>query len=279
MSGITLAEALTTGRGTERSFLCPSHQASHETASVNVLKGVWYCYSCHAHGTIEDHVPEVEECLAVLAGSAPPRIMPEAWLDVFDSDHASPYWTGRYGLDVATANRCGTDPATGAPTYPIRDAHGRLLGVVSRHETADPKYRYPWNVSTSRTLYGRLRPCTVLVLVEGASDVMAHEQPGIPPGWAVAGTYGAGLHHPQVELVAAMDPKVVLLAFDDDEAGIRAIERAHDALAEVAPSLSHRWRKMGVKDAGAGPAANRIPALIETLHEQGYGRYAREAPV
>jgi hypothetical protein len=274
---VTLAEALATGRGNERSFLCPAHQASHETASVNVLKGVWYCYSCHAHGTTDDHVPSVEEALSVLAGTAPPRIMPEAWLDIFDADHSSGYWVRRYGLDVALANRCGTDPETGAPTYPVRDAEGRLLGVVTRHEDTEPKYRYPWNVSTSRTLYGRLRACDVLILVEGASDVMAIEEPGLPPDWVVGGTFGAGVHAPQVELIARLNPKVVLLAFDDDEAGLAAIERAQETVADVAPALSHHWRKMNVKDAGAGPAANRIPALVDTLNEHGFGRYAREA--
>ena len=279
---VTLEEALVKGRGIERSFMCPAHKASHETASVNILKGVWYCYSCHAHGTLDDHVPTVEEALSVLSGDTPPRVMPEPWLDTFDADHASPYWTSRYGLDVAVANRCGTDPATGAPTYPIRDPVGRLLGVVTRHDTEDPKYRYPWNVSTSRTLYGihalGLRPCDVLICVEGASDVMAIQEPGLPDGWVAAGTYGAGLHYPQLELVAALNPRVIILAFDDDDAGARAIDRALEPATEVAPTLSHHWRKMGVKDAGAGPAANRIPALADTLRTGGFTRYTEAVP-
>lgn len=277
---VTLAEALSSGRGTERPFNCTEHDDNSASASVNVLKGVWYCYACGAHGVIDgEHVPTVEEALAILAGTAPPRVLPEAWLDVFDADHASPYWVTRYGIRVASANRCGTDPVTGEPTYPLRDAEGRLWGVVSRSEGAGSKYRYPWNTSTSRTLYGPPGAADVVVLVEGASDVMALEQSGLPDGWAVRGCFGAGLHHPQVALVAALAPKVVLAAFDDDKAGHLAIDRAVSVLADVAPVLSVAWTMMGpdLTDAGAGPAHARIGVLAQTLREQGYARYAPEA--
>jgi hypothetical protein len=245
------------------------------SASVNVLKGVWYCYACAAHGTIADHVPTVEEALAILAGSVPTRVLPEAWLDLFDADHASPYWVKRYGIEVASANRCGTDPETGVPTYPLRDSEGRLWGVVSRTEGSGQKYRYPWNTSTSRTLYGAPGAANVVVLVEGASDVMACQESGIPDDWAVLGTFGAGLHYPQIALVAARNPKVILAAFDDDEAGYKATERAKASLEAVAPVLSHPWSRMGgAKDAGAGPASDRIRVLSGTLREQGHARYA-----
>jgi hypothetical protein len=271
---ITLEEALTSGRGTERPFNCPSHDDRNASASVNVLKGVWYCYSCMAHGVLDDHVPTVEEALAALAGTQPPRVYPEAWLDVFDADHASPYWVGRFGIEVASVNRCGTHPVSGHPTYPLRDAAGHLVGVVTRHAD-DPgqKYHYPFNTATSRTLYGVLRPCHVLVLVEGASDVMALQCSGIPEHWTVTGTFGAGVHYPQIKMIESLAPKVIVAAFDDDEAGMKAIDRAVETLADVAPVLSHRWRKMGVKDAGAGPASRRIKVLLDTLEEHGLTRY------
>ena len=277
MQHVSLDEALATGRGVERPFNCPEHDDTRASASVNVLKGVWWCYACFAHGEVgEEHVPTVEEALAILAGTTPPRVLPEAWLDVFDADHASPYWTTRYGIEVAAANRCGTDPETGFPTYPLRDAEGRLWGVVTRSEAGPDKYRYPWNTSTSRTLYGPPGPAQVVVLVEGASDVMALQEAGIPDFWSVRGCFGAGLHHPQVALVGASAPKVVLAAFDDDKAGLAAAERAVSVLTDVAPVLSVRWSRIGsaVTDPGMAPASARVPALSDTLREQGYARYA-----
>ena len=127
---VTLAEALATGRGTERPFCCTEHDDTFASASVNVLKGVWYCYACGAHGVIEgEHVPTVEEALAILAGTAPPRVLAEAWLDVFDADHASPYWTGRYGIEVAAPTGAApTRPPASRPTHCVtqRGACGGL---------------------------------------------------------------------------------------------------------------------------------------------------------
>jgi Toprim-like len=220
-------------------------------------------------------VPTVEEALAVLAGTIPPRVFAEAWLDTFDADHASPYWVARYGIGIAADNRCGTDPSTGAPTYPIRDAEGRLWGVVSRHQDEKPKYRYPWNTSTSRTLYGALRPAPVVVLVEGASDVMACQQSRIPDGWCVAGCFGAGVHFPQVALIATLAPKVVIAAFGDDEAGQRANQAATAQLEELVPVVSHPWGSVGpgITDAGEAPIRRRIASMRELLVETGHGRY------
>ena len=116
----------------------------------------------------------------------------------------------------------------------------------------------------------------MVVLVEGATDVMALQQSGIPDGWAVAGFFGAGMHHPQVALVAAKAPKVIVAAFDDDEAGQAADRAAEPSLAEVAPVLSHPWARMGpAQGRRRRPRQPRIAALSDTLREQGHARYAR----
>lgn len=276
---ITLEEALASGRGNERPFNCisPDHDDQNASASVNVTKGVWYCYSCMASGTVGDHVPTVEEAVAVLAGTKDARVYPESWLDLYDTDHVSPYWAARVGVEVAHSNRCGTDPF-GLPTYPIRDPQGRLMGVVTRHED-DPKqkYHYPFRVSTSRTLYGSLKPCRVLVLVEGAGDVMALQQAGVPRGWGAAGVYGAGIHHPQLELIHAMNPRLIVAGFDNDEAGQKAGDRARTQLTEMGYFVaSDPWSSIGVKDAGAAPVSKRIPAIRAAIDQAGLSHLLHE---
>lgn len=265
---ITLDEAMSSGRGVERPFNCPAHDDKNASASVNVVKGVWFCYSCMAHGVLENHVPNIDEAIRILAGESRTHYYPEAWLDLFDADHCSPYWVKRVGIEVASANRCGTHPM-GMPTYPLRDDQGRLLGVVTRHEE-DPKYRYPFSTTTSRTVYGPVKVCRVLVLLEGAGDVMALQQGGLPDSWNANSVYGAGIHAPQVEIVARMNPSVILAAFDDDDAGLRARTLAVEQLADVAPVLSVPWRRFGGKDAAEVPAANRIPALRHVLQAKGF---------
>jgi len=268
---ISLDEAMASGRGTERPFTCPSHDDVNPSASVNVVKGVWFCYVCFASGALKDHVPDIEEAIKVLRGDSRPRVYEESWLDLFDADHCSPYWVSRVGIEVASANRCGTT-LTGEPTYPLRDSHGRLLGVVTRHEDK-PKYRYPFNVSTSTTVYGRIKPSKVVVLVEGAGDEMALEQGLMPPSWTALGTYGAGLHYPQIEMVERCNPSVVLAAFDDDDAGTRARLLATALLPEH-PVLSVPWRSFGGKDAAEVHVNDRVEALRTILLRHGYTREA-----
>jgi DNA primase len=37
--------------GGEKSILCPVHDDSHKSASVNSDKGVWVCYACNGRGS------------------------------------------------------------------------------------------------------------------------------------------------------------------------------------------------------------------------------------
>lgn len=263
----TLSEVLTTGRGVERPFRCQVHDDSNASASVNVLKGVWVCYACGAHGIVDGEaaVPSAEDLLKLLAEEEPPRIYPESWLDIFDAHGPSPYWEGRYGYQVARRFRCGTHPMTGAPTYPVRNAAGQVTGVVIRQEHEEPKYKYPYGTRVSETFFGTLTPARVIILVEGASDVMAVEEPGLPASWRVLGCYGSGLHYPQARIIAEFSPDVVIAAFDDDKAGNLAIERAHVTLTDIAPVVSHHWSTVGGSDPGNVSASDRIASLRTTL--------------
>ena len=236
----TLADALASGRGVERPFQCQVHDDTNASASVNVLKGVWYCYACHAHGVVDgdDAIPSAEDLLKLLEEEEPARVYAESWLDAFDADHPSPYWEGRFGYRTARHYRCGTHPMTGAPTYPIRDSLGRVGGVVVRNETMDPKYKYPYGVRTSETFFGDMGLARVVVLVEGAGDVMAIHQAGIPAGWSVRGCYGSGLHWPQARIIAEESPDVVISAFDDDRAGHLA-DRAGTLRAALSAGAGH----------------------------------------
>ena len=43
----------------------------------------------------------------------------------------------------------------------------------------------------------------------------------------IVGCYGAGLHAPQVDLINRLRPQLVVLAFDNDDAGERAGARGY----------------------------------------------------
>ena len=274
MTAYTLAEAVSSGRGSERPFRCHMHNDTNASASVNVDRGVWVCYACGAAGQIDaaDVVPDLEQLTRILLGSDPPRTYPDTWLDIFDAHGPSPYWSKRYGEETASHYRCGTHPVSNLPTYPIRDANGRVNGVVVRDGRGNPKYRYPYGSRTSATFFGSLAPRPVVVLVEGASDVMALH--GHPQTWAVLGCYGAGVHQPQTEVLARLNPKVIVLAFDDDDAGRSAMLRSHASLDALTHTLSYRWSTIGGKDPGELPKGKAVQGLSDYLESTGYRTHA-----
>lgn len=266
MKAQTLNEALTTGRGIERSFRCEHHDDTNASASVNTVTGLWCCYACGAAGKVDekDTIPDADTLLAYLKGDVPVRVYAESWLDMFDAHHPSKYWSRRFGEETSDHYRCGTHPLTGAPTYPIRNLDGDPIGVVTR-QPDDPKYLYPYGVSTSRTFFGDFRPSHTVILVEGAADVMALHQAGIPHGWTALGCYGAGIHAPQVDALADLNPKRIVLAFDSDPAGYAAAERSAQALAGW-DTYTHTWGTFN--DPADMPVEERIPSIEATLAKE-----------
>ena len=232
-----LDEAVAKGRGTERSFRCDVHADSNASASVNVLKGVWFCYACGASGRVGKGsiTAAMEAVIDAMASPDPVAYKHRHWLRTF-TNAGSPYWEARFGTRVARMFDCGTDPITGYPTYPVLGPVGEVWGVVQRTDS-EPKYLYP-EVPVSRTLFGyHWAPKGTynrIVVVEGAADVMAmHTTRGRSEDTLVVGCYGAGLHAPQVELINKLGPRQVVLAFDNDEAGARAAAKDYDLHADV----------------------------------------------
>jgi len=227
MRALTLAEALRYGRGVERPFLCPEHGDSRPSASVNVVKGKWFCYTCHAHGELtgEARLAEPEYHLMRLwldQRLEERHVYPEGWLNQYDAGPVHPYWLRRVGADAARRFRLGADPDGAAVTYPLRDPDGDVLGVVRRALEGDgPKYRYPRGVDIGGLLFGYTpvaRPA--VVLTEGALDAIALWNVGVE-AFAI---YGSRLSAAQVRLIDRIDPEYVYTCYDMDQAGWRAYQ-------------------------------------------------------
>ena len=176
----TLAEAVRFGRGVERPFLCPEHGDSRPSASVNIIKKQWYCYTCHAHGTLGGEAllaePDYQTMkLWVDNKMAEGTIYPESWLSRYDAGPTHPYWLDRVGEAAAQFFRLGFDSESAAYTYPLRDHAGRVLGIVRRSGGIEgPKYKYPMGVDVGRLLFNYTTDHREsVVLVEGALDAIA----------------------------------------------------------------------------------------------------------
>ena len=140
--------------------------------------------------------------------------------------------------------------------FPIRDALGRIVGFAGRLlDDGVPKYLNTPETTLFKKgelLYGldraraAIRESGEVVVVEGYMDVLALHQTGF--GNAVA-ALGANLTVEQADLLTRLDAQRVLLAFDADDAGQRAV------LAGLEQSVGRRFLVQAVRlPSGKDPA-------------------------
>ena len=240
----------------ERPFNCPAHEDSMASATVNVDKGVWFCHACFASGKTESGTHDLKY-VRLLQDEPIPALPPLFIMYTNAYLGYGSYWATRYGTDVARLFQTGVDPVSGMPTIPIHDAlgttvHGFLMRKLDTQE--GPKYLYPKGVPISRLLFGHhlvhANP-EVLVLVEGASDLMSLHQWHLPRGAAVVAVYGAGLHATQAELVKALTPHRVVVAMDADGPGQLANTRSVERMGSLGvEAVVYDWSLLGVSDPG-----------------------------
>lgn len=265
----SLQEALDNGQGVERPFRCPDHDDHFASASVNVVKGVWYCFSCQANGKVgSKKAPKLTELEAMMRPEITPRIYPEAFLELYIHPI---YWRSRFPAWLCHVMGLGEDPFTSDATFPVYTGTGLFAGVGRRKqevEEHESRYRYPAGWSASQSLFGtrgRYRQYDVIALGEGPADASAIWETGCP-GLAV---YGSGVHLPQLDLIARYAPKLILLGFDMDAAGDRATTAATQLLSSMAIVQTVHWPK---KDPGESPVHTRTAALQTAVAQSGYGK-------
>jgi DNA primase len=148
------------------------------------------------------------------------------------------------------------DRFRGRVMFPIKDALGRPVGFAGRVLGDEvPKYLNTPETELFRKaelLYGldraraAIRERGEVVVVEGYMDVLALHQTGFPNAVAAL---GATLTKEQADALARLDASRVLLAFDADEAGQRAV------LAGLDQSVGRRFLVQAVQiPAGKDPA-------------------------
>lgn len=261
----SIEDALALGYGIERQFICHVHPDTNASASVNAVSGLWICYACGAKGFIDPEkvtiapetvVREVNRALANIEGGGH-QYYPESWLSIFDGSGPGQYWLSRFSLEACQQFRLGYDPFAKRAVYPLRDIHGRVLGMVQRvmEDDVKGKYKYPPGSDISSLLFN-YSGCTgdEITLVEGATDAVA--------GWEVGeetmAVYGSRLSWAQKKLLHRYDPKRIWVATDQDREGHRLAEDIRQAF----PRLDvRRLRWNGVKDLASIPRDQRADAL------------------
>src|ERR671919_243124 len=206
------------------SGLCPFHQEKTASFSVSPSKGVFYCFGCGEGGDSITFLRKLEnlsyvEAVERLAKDLGPDVLIEA------------------GLATKGQDGVVRDRFRNRLTFPIQDLQGRFLGFGARILPGDarageqakylntaetPIYKKGevlYNLHRARQPVARAGDVFV---VEGYTDVIGLAQAGIENAVATCGT---ALGEKHFALLSRFAQRAVL-AFDSDDAGARAAERA-----------------------------------------------------
>lgn len=247
----------------ERPFRCHVHDDSQASASVNIDKGVWVCYTCGAKGRVDSSLiildgdrigRDVEEMLRDI------EPISERMLDLYCAGPVHPYWLSRFGESACRHFQLGYDMHSERPCYPMRYPDGTLAGIVRRNTESDgPKYRYPFGFSKSDFIFNfDPNHRSVVILHEGAMDVVA--------SWEAAydafGIYGARLSEAQATLLQKVSPDLVVCAFDNDRAGRAATDQVREMISDWVQVEEFPWASYDrYKDIAELPITIRSRAL------------------
>jgi DNA primase len=207
--------------------------------------------------------------------------------------------------EAGLVNRFGGDLFKGRMTVPLMDVSGNVIGFTGRiieQDDNSPKYlntpetilynkgRHIFGLSQARDA---IRRSDFVVVVEGNMDVISSHQAGVCQAVATAGTAMTEMH---LKSFARMT-KDIRLAYDGDEAGVRAAERAISMASKFGIYLSVIDDYHGCKDADEliqkdpklwqeavqkyRPALEWLLEKYETKYdlrtEKGFQEYATEA--
>lgn len=146
---------------------CPFHQLGEKittTLSMSLSRGVWFCFSCHEKGNLQTFLKQVGVSYAEMdtrykflieelerSRPAPPdplrtRVLsdnplPESLLGIFDMCPL-PLVDAGFSEETLQKFDVGFDEQHMRITFPLRDLHGKLMGVSGRTVYSDVVPRY-----------------------------------------------------------------------------------------------------------------------------------------
>lgn len=211
----------------------------------NIDNGLYCCFKCDEKGNARklvlklggsytdpavsvESIQKTLDRLTFRKKDKPVKILPEKYLSRFSFDDG--YWEDRgFSKETCETWGLGYDPIMDRNTIAYRDGAGNLLGVIYRLKgDVFPRYVYPLGFDRKGSLFGSWKVSgDKAALVEGSTDVCALDEFGIPSPLA---QWGSSLSENQVRLLHRLNIREVVLFYDYDEAGMKAIERSIEML-------------------------------------------------
>ena len=247
---------------------CPIHDDNSPSWSMNVTTGLWICYACGATGNLTQLALRlsvssdeamlinqfiIESGLESLKSKGDEEVfIPKADVGAYRRFQPVPEQLLKSrGIDENTAHRYGLrwDPEPRHWIVPIVSPSGELWGWQAKGKGYFRNV--PVGVNKSRTLFGldRFRARTA-ILVESPLDVVRMASARLGVGVGGLASFGAHVSHAQMSLMSAR-ADIIVIALDNDEAGITAAKRVYDARPRPRGGISYlRYSHTNAKDIG-----------------------------
>ena len=256
--------------GFEWLCLCPYHEDTTPSFSVNIQKRLFICYACGAKGTIQqlmeymgvidsvqkdeisltDLTEKIKTTSDLLCQTTRPTVgMPYNSRFTNDKEAIENYWHLKRGLShsTITSYNLGYDSLHEQAMIPIANFDdGRCIGIIRRNTLPDvtPRYLYSRGMKISDNVFGAWQAKTlfsntnntVLVITEGAIDAMSLT----PPIYAGSSLYfvgvavlGSRMSNNQAQIIKKLGFKEIVIATDMDRAGRMAQTQISSALSDI----------------------------------------------
>ena len=248
---------------------CPVHADNSPSWSMNINTGLWICYACGATGNLSQLALRlsvssdeamllnqfiIESGLESLKanGVGEEVFIPKADVDTSRGFQPVPEQLLKSrGMDASVAHRYGLrwDPQPRHWIVPIVSPSGELWGWQAKGRGYFRNV--PVGVNKSRTLFGldRFRARTA-VLVESPLDVVRVASARLGIGVGGLASFGAHVSHTQMSLLSGR-ADIIVIALDNDEAGITAAKRVYAACPRPRGGISYlRYSHTNAKDIG-----------------------------
>jgi len=234
----------------EFSVVCPFHDDNVASCAINIDKGVWICFAGCGQGSLKTfiykHLGGNDIQLTDVLTPKPSydvNLFDDVVIDKSDEniddifipnfiEHKYPEWIYDRGFNTHILKfwGCGTNE-WGDLIIPIHSMQDKLIGWVARRQKAIPKYMYSYKFQKSKVLFGANKLSALkehyVCVTEGALDTMWLWQHNIP---SVA-ILGATMSKEQCNLLRSFKVEEIVLCFDNDVAGQRAVEKATTMLS------------------------------------------------
>lgn len=251
--------------GEEAMALCPFHQDSSPSFSINTKRGIWNCFSGCGSGNFDQllerldagHIQydkvALEERRRKVERELPPVFDVTEWPKANDNPFLRRKFVGQDEIDKWNIRLSAVGFA-----IQIYDIDNNPVGHVERFielGQAGNKYRYSRGFPKSRHLFGiqhyDFNEEKFAVLVEGIFDVVNMHRIGVT---CTLGIMGTSISNFQIQLLKNLQIEKIMVVMDNDEPGLKgALKVAYD-LAEDFEVYLPEWTLYAFADPGEFPS-------------------------